>query len=201
MVTSNSGLYMKRKIAFLTFSSELLREDKILSSKLYELIEKDCKLDIQYRWFENNQRKTPQKIYLDSLNAIRKADFFIADASIKSNSVGQQIGYAIQQKKPCFILLKNESRGTKESLFLKGTRNSNVYFIYYSNIEDLKVKLYSNIQSIKDSKPEKFNFLATKRIRNILLMESRKRNVTQSELLREIIEEWIAKNYADEHKN
>lgn len=191
---------MKKKIAFLTFSSELLQEDKIFSSKLHELIEKDCKLDIQYRWFENNQRKTPQKIYLGSLNAIRKADFFIAEASIKSNSVGQQIGYAIQQKKPCFILLKDESKNARESLFLKGTRNSNVYLIYYSSIEDLKVKLYSNIQSIKDYKLEKFNFLATKRIRSVLLKESKKRNVTQSELLREIIEEWIAKNYINGHK-
>lgn len=192
---------MKKKIAFLTFSSELLRQDKIFYSKLYELIVRGCKLDIQYRWFENNQRKTPQKIYLDSLNAIRKADFFIAESSIKSNSVGQQIGYAIQQKKPCFILLKSESKNVRESLFLKGTRNSNVYFIYYSSIEDLKVKLYNNIHSIKDSKPEKFNFLTTKRIKNILLKESRQRNVTQSELLREIIEEWIAKNYIDEHKS
>lgn len=192
---------MKKKIAFLTFSSELLRQEKIFYSKLYRLIVTDCKLDIQYRWFENNQRKTPQKIYLDSLNAIRKADFFIAESSIKSNSVGQQVGYAIQQKKPCFILLKSELKNVGESLFLKGTKNSNVYFIYYSSIEDLKVKLYNNIHSIKDSKPEKFNFLATKRIRNILLRESRKSNVTQSELLREIIEEWIAKNYIDEHKS
>lgn len=182
---------MKKKIAFLTFPSELLRKDKIFSSKLYELIVKDCKLDIQYRWFENNQKETPQKIYLDSLNAIRKADFFIAEASIKSNSVGQQIGYAIQQKKPCFILIKNELKDARESLFLKGTRNSNVYFTYYSSLEDLKVKLYNYIQSIKDSKIEKFNFLATKRIRSVLLKESKKRNVTQSELLREIIEEWI----------
>lgn len=191
---------MKKKVAFLTFSSELLQKDKIFSSKLYKLIVKDYKLDIQYRWFENNQIKAPQKIYLDSLNAIRKADFFIAEASIKSNSVGQQIGYAIQQKKPCFILLKNESKNARESLFLKGTRNSNVYLIYYSSIEDLKVKLYSNIQSIKDYKLEKFNFLATKRIRSVLLKESKKRNVTQSELLREIIEEWIAKNYINGHK-
>lgn len=191
---------MKKKIAFLTFSSELLQQDKIFSLKLYELIVKDCELDIQYRWFENSQKKTPQKIYLDSLNAIRKADFFIAEASIKSSSVGQQIGYAIQQKKPCFILLKNELQDASGSLFLKGTRNSNVYFIYYSGIEDLKVKLYSNIQSIKDSKLEKFNFLATKRIRSVLLKESKKRNITQSELLREIIEEWIVKNYINERK-
>lgn len=192
---------MKKKIAFLTFSSELLRRDKIFPSKLYDLIIEYCKLDIHYRWFENKEKKEPQKIYLDSLNAIRKADFFIAEASIKSSSVGQQIGYAIQLKKPCFILIKNEARDSKESLFLKGIRNSNVYFIYYSSMIDLKVKLYSNIQSIKDSKPEKFNFLATKRIRNILLKESRKRNITQSELLREIIEEWIAENYIDKRKN
>ena len=53
---------------------------------------------------------------------------------------------------------------------------------------------------MQDSEPEKFNFIATTTIRKVLLKESEERDITQSELLREIIEEWIIRNSIDKHK-
>lgn len=187
---------MKKKVVFFTFSSDALRQNKTFYLKLAELIEKECKYLIKYRWFKNTKKKTAEQIYLNSISAIREADIFIAEATTKSTSVGQQIGYAVQQKKPCFILLKTELQGVKRTSFTKGTRLSNVFFIYYSNLEDLQTKLCNKILLAKDSKFEKFNFIITKRIKKILHAESRKRNITQSELLREIVEDWISNHYS-----
>jgi len=111
--------------------------------------------------------------------------------------VGQQITYALQKKKHVLICIK-KSRFSKNSLnFLKGTKSGNIKFIYYKGLNDLEEQLkaiLSNKEDQKLEKLEKFNFLSTSRIKSIILEESKKQQISQSELLRNIIEEWIANN-------
>ena len=83
-------------------------------------------------------------------------------------------------------LLKNNSY-----TFLRGAKAPNLSFIYYQSISDLEKILKSTLVKIKPIKLEKFNFIATNLVKDTLKAESDKRGVSQSKLLRSIVEDWI----------
>ncbi|HEY9584767.1 MAG TPA: hypothetical protein VJI33_04305 [Candidatus Paceibacterota bacterium] len=164
---------------------------------MISIIEHDCSLNITYRWFDSLVINKPEIIHQRSLKAIRDSDIFIAETSVSSTGVGQQISYALQQRKQIIILLRKDLEINSSYIFLKGTKYSNVKFIFYENFKDLKIQLKSTLFLPHDQKLEKFNFLAEKKHKTILSIESKKRNISQSELLRIILEDWFAKNNLD----
>lgn len=184
----------QKKTAFVTFSGRAMKTNPKLYHALIDAIEKGCNCVIKYRWFESKEEKTPKEIYETSLTSIREADIIIVEASLNSIGVGQQLAYAIQLKKPTIICIDANSDKTTTSSFLKGTPSSNVLFVYYSDLKDLKKRLSTIVSSLERLILEKFNFVATKKQKEFLLEESKKRNISKSELLRMIIDEWIANN-------
>lgn len=66
--------------------------------------------------------------------------------------------------------------------------------IYYSHWSDLKEKLIKVSSGLKLEAFVKFNFLANKKIKTTLRKVSRDKRISQSELLRNIIEDWITDN-------
>ncbi len=183
-----------KQTAFVTFSSRALKERPRFFESLIKSIEKDSNYLISYKWFESKERRTSKEIYEKSLASIRAADICIAEASLNSIGVGQQIAYALQIKKPTIIcidttIIKNTSSG-----FLKGTNASNVFFVYYTDLKDLQKKLVNIVTLVDNLAMEKFNFLANKKQKAFLLEESKKRNISKSELLRLIVDEWMDRN-------
>src|SRR3989344_4423282 len=185
---------IKNKTAFVTFSSRELKEKKGVYMRFVDAIESECNLKIKYRWFDQSHIYNEEQIYLKSLKAIREADIFIAESSIGSTGVGQEITYAIQQKKPVILCVRKEIKNNNETTFVKGTKSSLVHFVYYDKLEDLVVKIRKKVLILGEIRLEKFNFLAGKNAKEILAQESRIRNISQSELLREILDEWIVTN-------
>ncbi len=182
---------MDKRIVFLTFSNKEYRQSPSKYDNLISLIEKDCNCEIRHKWFEEDPGRTPEQIYNRSLIAIKAADIFIAEISSRSTSIGSQISYALNLKKPVFALLDESTETSKDSLFLKGIQSPYLKIIYYNNLNDLSQSLCNAINTLKPDKLEKFNFVATKSIKESLFSESRKRGMSVSQLLRHIIEEWI----------
>jgi len=197
-VTKNNNLKnsLNRNV-FFTFSTKYLSHHPSAVNKMISIIEHDCSLNITYRWFDSLVINKPEIIHQRSLKAIRDSDIFIAETSVSSTGVGQQISYALQQRKQIIILLRKDLEINSSYIFLKGTKYSNVKFIFYENFKDLKIQLKSTLFLPHDQKLEKFNFLAEKKHKTILSIESKKRNISQSELLRIILEDWFAKNNLD----
>jgi hypothetical protein len=182
------------KTVHLTFSKGGLKSNPKFYRQLISTIERDCGLKIGYRWFDNQKDIAPEQVYTNSLNAIRKSDMMIVETSISSTGVGQQLSYALQQKKPVLVCLKKSAGITNGLTFLKGTRSPHLAFVYYSTIQDLKKQLMNKLTFLNNAKLEKFNFISTKRAKDILEKESKNRGMSQSELLREIIDQWVWKN-------
>jgi hypothetical protein len=181
----------KKKVAFVTFSGKAFRAKQKFYRAFVAIVERECDYDVIHRWFESNELKTPQEIHEASLASIRAADVFIAEASSRSIGVGQQIAYAIQIKKPTILCLDASIGKDASSFFLRGTRSSNVLFIYYTDLTDLQEKLQKTVVSLDTAVFEKFNFLTNKRQKEFLLNESKLRNVSKSEFLRIIVDEWM----------
>ena len=186
-----------RKTAFITFSGKALKAKPVFYKHFIDIVEHGCGFRIHYRWFEHSlPKKSPKEIYADSIQAIQEADIFIAEVSSSSISVGQQISYAIHRRKPVILCASEKSFKENNSNFLKGTRSPWVHFFAYADLKDLREKL--NIRALipPGGTLEKFNFLATPRIKEFLFQESKKRNISKSEFLRLIIEGWMEENSA-----
>ncbi|MBI4426848.1 MAG: hypothetical protein HY567_04705 [Candidatus Kerfeldbacteria bacterium] len=181
--------------AFVTFSSKAFHVNPGGYVRLIDLVERRCGFAVPYRWFDIGEGRLPDEIHRRSLRAIREADIVVAESSSGSTGLGLQISYAIQCKKPVFLCMRKELERKSNHSFLKGMRVSNVRFIYYADGKELESELRRELADARTDRLEKFNFIATTRVKDILNRESRRRHMSQSELLREIIEDWIGKNH------
>ena len=187
----------KKKTVFVTFSSKYLKTQTNPSYQGFVSVIKNTGYTILHEWFNKEDGRSAERVHSEALEAIRKADYLIAEASIDSIGVGQQITYALQKKKPVILCIK-KSRAQKNNLtFLKGTKSGKIEFIYYKSLDDLAEQLEQIFNETEKPTLEKFNFIATSKLKSIIAEESRKRQISQSELLRNIVEEWAKHNNND----
>jgi hypothetical protein len=184
-----------RKI-FLTFSSQEVNSYNKILERIINLIDESKEFQILHRWFDDKQSKNSNiyKIYERSTKALLNADLVVAEVSTPSIGVGQQIAFAMAHKIPVVVLVKFNLKKEKSLLFLKGIKSARVIFYYYKNEGDIVNNLIQTMRSVINDNFEKLNFMATKSIKKLLSEESKKRKLSQSELLRQIIVEWKDKN-------
>ncbi len=178
---------MKKRV-FLTFSSKELPQDNEVIASLIRCLDESKTFEISNRWFD--KKEEDEEIYSIGVKSLLNSDLIIADVSTSSTGVGQQIALGMFHKIPVLIIAKKEFQKATHSLFLKGTKSTQVSFFYYNDKADLVKNIISVIKSKFDDKYEKLNFMATRSIKKLLSGESRKLGVSQSELLRQIIREW-----------
>lgn len=178
------------KTAFVTFSTKYLKTTVSPTYSEFVSVVKEAGFLISHEWYAKENGRTPEEIHSQALKAIREADYLIAEASIDSIGVGQQINYALQKKKVVVLCVKKDMATSSSSTFLKGTNSGNIKFVYYDRIEDLAKQLKQIFIETDKIALEKFNFIATPELKAIISKESQKRQISQSELLRNIIEEW-----------
>lgn len=184
----------KKKTAFVTFSSKYLKTQTSPSYQDFISVIKSTGFTILHEWFNKEDGRSAETVHSEALEAIRKADYLIAETSIDSIGVGQQITYALQKKKPVILCIK-KSRAQKNNLtFLKGTKSGKIEFIYYKGLDDLTAQLEQIFNDIEKPTLEKFNFIATSKLKSIISEESKRQQISQSELLRNIINDWVKKN-------
>ena len=108
---------MKKLNCYLSQAITLLRQfDKKEADeyiKYYEHIEKCLKKNHEVKVFhpiKEEQNKKPDEIYWLDLGEVAKADFLVAEISVVSWGVGQELTYAIMKGKPILALYNNKSR-------------------------------------------------------------------------------------------
>lgn len=103
----------KKKTVFVTFSSKYLKTQTSPSCQDFVSVIKNTGYTILHEWFNKKDGRNAERVHSEALEAIRKADYLIAEASIDSIGVGQQITYALQKKKTGYSLYKKE-QGSKK---------------------------------------------------------------------------------------
>ncbi len=130
-------------------------------------------------------------LYKDTIEAITRADVFIAETSTQSFGVGYQVALAIHLKKPV-LLLHNAS--ANESVFASGIPEQNAQIKPYDK-DNLK-EIIENflLENTIENKDLRFNFFIDRQIYNYLRWVSVKRNKTKAEILRELVQREIDKD-------
>lgn len=122
-------------------------------------------------------------VHKDSLEAIHKADVIIADSTIPSFSVGYQVAFAIQMKKPILILNKE---GVSDAPFPSGIEVGVVYKKYDAKAMKSIVSTFLRENDIQ-LKDMRFNFFIDRPIYNYLRWAAHKTGKTKAEILRELV--------------
>jgi hypothetical protein len=127
--------------------------------------------------------------YKDAVEAITKADVVIADASIRSFSVGFQVALATQMKKPTLVLCES---GADDSFFAGGIDTGLTYKEYTKNDLEGIVAAFLKENDIQ-AKDMRFNFFIDRPIYNYLRWAAYKTGKTKAEILRELVSKEIDK--------
>jgi hypothetical protein len=174
----------------LAFSTTDYKKNPKFYNRFIAIIEKINTFKIIYKWYEGKEPKNSAEVYSIFLKEIKNSDLIIAEASSPSIGVGQTITVANQNMKNILICIKKNIKMSNLHPLITGITSSFVRYLYYDDFSDLNDKLINISINLNKLKFKKFNFLATEEIKNLLKEESRKLNITQSELLRNIIMDW-----------
>ncbi|MFH0812004.1 MAG: nucleoside 2-deoxyribosyltransferase [Pseudomonadota bacterium] len=108
---------MKKLNCYLSQAITLLRQfdqsEVAQYLEYYEHIEKCLKKNHKVNIFhpiKEEKKQKPDEIYWMDLNEVDKADFLVAEISVVSWGVGQELTYAIMKGKPILALYNNKSR-------------------------------------------------------------------------------------------
>jgi hypothetical protein len=128
-------------------------------------------------------------VYQESLEAIAKSDVVIAEASNESFSLGYQVSYAMQQKKP--ILLLHKKNAVKD-VFAQGLTGTYVLHKEYDDETELDEMISQFLEDNRlDNKDLRFNFFIDRQIYNYLRWASFRTGKTKAEILREMVQREI----------
>lgn len=145
---------------------------------------------LTYDWLVDESPKTPAELFKKTSEAINNADVVVAEVTFPSTGVGQQITLSTTRKIPVIVL-----KGDWEipSMFTPGAVGELLQYHEY-NPENLEKILRNSLKHISKERFVKFNFISTVEINKLLEEESEKMGETRSQLLRQIIRDWLVEN-------
>lgn len=172
---------------FFSANSDLLPGRLKMFKTITDIIER-AGGDNTYDWINDKIKRTPVEVFTRSVEAIKSADTVIAEISVPSTAVGQQISLAVQLKIPVVALYEEDKRGV--SRYTLGGHSAYLFTSSYRKL-NLKKVVKSQLDLAFRKRFIKFNFISTREINDYLDKESRKEKISKSDLLRKIINRWI----------
>lgn len=176
--------------AYFSASSYFLNKNKGLYNKIIEILSSSG-YDLISNWVDDKTKLNPEQLFEQATDAIKKSDLLVAEITNPSTGVGQQISLALSWKIPVVLLKKSTIRTT--SRFTLGMESPLLKKIEYNSVS-LKNILKVTLEDVKKNNYIKFNFITTRDINDFLDTKSREKNISKSEFLRKIIEDWRKDN-------
>lgn len=130
-------------------------------------------------------------VYRESLEAIARADVVIAEVTHESSSIGYQVAFAVQHKKPILLIRKSDAA---KDVFVNGLKDSYVIHKEYKETTELDSIIGTFLQDNRiENKDMRFNFFIDRGIYNYLRWAALKTGKTKAEILRELVQHEIDK--------
>jgi hypothetical protein len=129
------------------------------------------------------------KSYHQLIDGVKKADFFIAEVSTQSLSVGHEITQAMMLNKPVILLYSGDRKPT----MLFGSDYDKLQIIQYDDASYKKL-IEQALEEAKKKMDVRFNFFVSPKILNYLDWVAQKRMVPRSVFLRDLIEKEMRKD-------
>lgn len=155
---------------YYSFPLQKIEENANKYQKVIESI-KSRKHSLTREWLSdalNNiklKREQPSrsKMYPEVMKAIREADVCIFDVTVKSMSVGQQIIYALERRKPTLMISDANKGDLVSSLMIFGSKSGYLFSYDYISEEEM-LQLIDSFLNNKEiiNPPQRFNLFLEK---------------------------------------
>ncbi|HPT66203.1 MAG TPA: hypothetical protein PK257_02745 [Candidatus Woesebacteria bacterium] len=185
------------KIYFIA-SSRLVGANPKLYTKIYNYLSKGYKMvsDKVIKWVKmgikdvsNSPIKFTKENYIQSLEAVKKADVVVMEVTGHSMSMGYLISKALEMNKPVVALHKKEYI----PVFIKGIGDQKLIISEYgeNDVEEVIEKALKKANSLIDVR---FNFFVSPKILNYLDWVASKKMLPRSVFLRNLIDREMKKD-------
>lgn len=132
--------------------------------------------------------KDAEDNYHQLVKWIEEADVFVAEVSNSSLSVGYEIALAMEISKPVVVFHLKGGR----AVILERIKSEKLQIVEY-DLNDLEESLKDAIDQAFESVEVRFNFFINPKMLAFLSRAAKQRNISRSELIRELITKEMAK--------
>ncbi len=145
-------------------------------------------LDEALRYIKRGKPQPPRsKMYGEIMGAIKNSDVCIFDVTVKAMSVGQQIMYALNNKKPTLVVTCVLASDSAEDQFIAGSKSEFLTLKDYKTEEQLKNILEKFLQKNSHPPKSRLSLYLEKTLYDVLTDLSKKYKKTKSETLEILI--------------
>jgi hypothetical protein len=124
------------------------------------------------------------------LKRVKTSDVVISECSSDSTSIGYLLAYAVAHEKPIIIFHK---RGINVSNLFPALIHSNkIYLVAYTSEFDLSDLVKEYVSYALENLESRFNFYLTPETSRYLKIEAKKRKVTRSAFIRQLLTEHMS---------
>lgn len=144
--------------------------------------------------YNDKKRSEAAKTDADSVNAykyftsaIKKCDFVVAEISEQSASVGYEIAFALEEKKPVLVLYE-ETKARSLSALFRGNKSRHLKVRKYKGDREIESAVKFFVNDVNEIIDTKFILIIPPSIDQYLEWNVKERGIPKAEVTREAIE-------------
>lgn len=135
-----------------------------------------------------------KSVYHEVMTAIITADLVVADATVGSMSIGHQITFALQKKKPVLLLQQTANGKDPKDLFICGAKSPLLMIRGYNKEEDIKKIVKAFIQKYKSRPRTRFNLVLNRAQDSFIEWASFQYKKSKTAIIQEAIDEKLERD-------
>ena len=182
-------MIMKKKSIFFSTSTRFLNDNKARYSKIIQDT-KDLGITITNNWLQHDKGALSEADFEKIKRSILISDGVVFEATIPSTSIGYQVSYAIENKKPCLLLIYNEENECKAYAERHSLNYVDENYLSIKTYQDdnLKSVLEGFIKRYVDTRVNtRFNFVIPRYMNNYLEAQALINKMSKTVYLKNLI--------------
>ena len=153
-------------------------------------VEADHVLSLHHEDIKHVDDEYRMNYYREMIKTINRVDIVITELSYSSASIGHEISLALEKNKPVIILCEE---GRIPQIY-KAMQSHDLYFVEYTDENDLLERLEEEINNVKEGEDIRFNFLIPPSMVDYLEYVSKRDRVPKSVYIRNLIRDELRKD-------
>lgn len=182
----------KKKGQALFFAAASPKRAGKVQLSIYKKITKEIRsmgFEISYDWVSTKKEVlSNEEAYKSVMDALHRSDLLLADVTVPSIGVGQQIAMALHWRIPVMCIYNQDIEDEPSKMLPTG--QTTLFKIISYKTKGVNKLIRNILADTKSQRLVKFNFIVNKELSQFLEQESRKRQMSKSQFLRFLIKSW-----------
>lgn len=144
---------------------------------------------------ETDEKHIPSStLYQNFMSAILASELVVCDATVRSMSIGHQITFALQKKKPVLLLQSALNKQNPEELFINGAKSPLLVIKIYHDKKEIPTIIKRFIQRFESSSKTRFNLVINKAMDSYIEWAAFHYKRSKTEIIQDAINEKMEKD-------